>query len=486
MKKALVLFGFLLLAIFPAVAQDDNPAVQIDFPPSVYDLAGVVDITGTANPPDMQNYYVEMADYDPANPSAEPLWLPASLPNANPVEKGVLARIDTTLFPDGLYQLRLQVRLQSGESLYDVVTPLRIANGIERPEGQVVATQAPAATAAPIEPTVEPTAVPVTPVPRPQVTNTLPIELGGPLLGFGEDTVAFMQTAGMTWMKWQIPFTVGDDSLLTVALDRINHAHRNGFKTLLSIKGDKNEMAQIGEEEYFPLYAAFVGRVAAFAPEAIQVWNEQNLDREWPEGQIDPVAYVEMLRQASQAIKAVDPTIMVITGAPAPTGAEGAFGLAKVWNDDRYYQGMANAGVADYADCIGVHYNEGIIPPAQQGGDPRGNYPTYYFPLMINRAAFPFRSLDIPMCFTELGYLTPEGYGTLPGGFAWASNTSIQEQSEWLRDAVTIAANDGRVNMIIIWNVDYTRYDADPQAGYAIIRADGTGPAGATIGSLQE
>ena len=78
-----------------------------------------------------------------------------------------------------------------------------------------------------------------------------------------------------------------------------------------------------------------------------------------------------MLRQAHGAIKAVDPTIMVISGAPAPTGAEGAFGLDSVWNNDRYYQGMANAGVDEFADCIGVHYNEGIIPPGNTGGDPR-------------------------------------------------------------------------------------------------------------------
>jgi len=124
--------------------------------------------------------------------------------------------------------------------------------------------------------------------------------------------------------------------------------------------------------------------------------------------------------------------VKVITGAPAPTGAEGAFGLSRVWNDDRYYLGMANAGAADFTDCIGVHYNEGIIPPQQQGGDPRQpDYPTRYLPLMMQRAAFPFRSNPKPICFTELGYLSPEGFDSLPSGFAWAANTSVAEQSEW-------------------------------------------------------
>jgi len=256
---------------------------------------------------------------------------------------------------------------------------------------------------------------------------------------------------------------------------------------LLSIKGDKDELDEL-DEEYYPLFADFVGRIAALGPDAIQVWNEQNLDREWPNGKIDPAAYVEMLRQAYEAIKAADPEVFVITGAPAPTGAEGAFGLAAVWNDDRYYQGMANAGAADYADCIGVHYNEGIIPPQQQGGDPRTpDYPTRYLPLMIQRAAFPFRTTSIPLCFSELGYLTPDGYGPLPSGFAWASGNTIEEQATWLRDAVEIAASFSsvRIALIIVWNVDFDVYtEDDPQAGYAIIRPDGSCPACETIGSL--
>jgi hypothetical protein len=180
---------------------------------------------------------------------------------------------------------------------------------------------------------------------------------------------------------------------------------------------------------------------------------------------------------------------MVITGAPAPTGAEGAFGPDRVWNDDRYYLGMANAGAANFADCLGVHYNEGIIPPGQQGGDPRQpDYPTRYFPLMIQRAAFPFRQFDIPLCFSELGYLSPQGYGPLPQGFAWAANVTVQQQANWLRDAIRIAAQTptAEVALIIVWNIDFDVYTQDdPQGGYAIIRPDGTCPACDTIASLR-
>jgi len=478
MRRLLLL---LVLALFslPALAQDEN--IQITFPPSVYSLQGTVSLAGTVNPPDLQNYFFEMADYN-ADPNTA-TWTPVTLPSRNAVVGGTLALLNTTIMPDGLYTLRLRVLHQSGETTFVTVGPLRVANGLASPDGQsapVFSPPANAATQAPPPPS-EPTVVP-----RPTTVNELPVPVGGQLDNFDDNAANLMRDAGMTWVKWQIPFTVGDNSLIDVARDRINWSHERGFFAFLSIKGNKDELAQQGDAAYDPLYADFVGRVAALQPDAIQVWNEMNLDREWPQGQIDPRLYVEMLRQAYGAIKAVDPTIQVITGAPSPTGAEGAFGLDRVWNDDRYYLGLANAGAANYTDCIGIHYNEGVISPRLQSGDPRSDYPTYYFPLMMQRALNPFQGSGKPLCFSELGYLSPEGYGTLPDGFAWGANTTVQDQAEWLADAVQIAAISGNVQLIIVFNINFTQFiDGDPQGGYAIIRPDGSCPACQALGALR-
>ena len=107
---------------------------------------------------------------------------------------------------------------------------------------------------------------------------------------------------------------------------------------------------------------------------------------------------------------------------------------------------------------------------------------------MLRRVEFPFRNADIPMCMTEMGYLSPEGYGPLPSDFGWAANTSALEQSEWLAQAIQIAANfdDMPLELIIIWNIDFDNYGDDPQAGYAIIRPDGSCPACDTIAALQQ
>jgi hypothetical protein len=507
MRRLLFLCLALLLASLPAAAQDGD-TIAIQFPPPVYSLSGAVDLYGTVNPPDLFSYFIEVAPYNPALPDAPVTWIPASLPATAPVSADVIARWDTTILPDGLYQLRLQVLLTSGQTQVETVAPLRVANNLEgTPAATQVAQAVTFATNTPIAlqpvtpgaviiPTLTPPPAPTEPptpdaptlVPRPDPVNTLPLPVGGHISGFNESTIPLISDAGLTWIKWQIPFFLDDPSLLDVARDRINWTHERGFRIFLSIKGDKDQMAAVGFDEYFPQYAAFVGQIAEMQPEAIQIWNEMNLDREWPNGQINPAAYVELLRQSYEAIKAADPSVLVVTGAPAPTGAESVFGSAAVWNDDRYYAGMASAGAAAYADCIGVHYNEGIIPPVQRGGDPRDNdYPTRYLPLMMERAYFPFRSTDARLCFSEMGYITPDGYpGTLPDGFSWGNNVSLQEHADWLRDAITVISESSvPVDLVIIWNLDFSSVEGDPQGAYAIVRSDGSCPACQTIATLR-
>ena len=87
------------------------------------------------------------------------------------------------------------------------------------------------------------------------------------------------------------------------------------------------------------------------------------------------------------------------------------------------------------------------------------------------------------VCFTELGYLSGEGFSSLPPNFSWASATTVQQQADWLRQAKDLSAASGRVRMMIVFNIDFTFFDpaGDPQAGYAIIRPDGSCPACSTL-----
>ena len=472
----------LLLLVVPflsAISNAQSTDLILDWDPAVNTVTGSIELTGTANIPDQEFFYVEAARFDPAMPETDQ-WAPVVLPPVNTLVDGAIGTWHTSISLDGLYQLRLHAINSEGDSFFYVIAPIAINNdGTITNNEPVQVIDYTAATPAESVESAEPQTVPA-----PEVTNRLPIPVGGHVLHFGEATMNAMKSAGMTWVKWQIPYFEGTD--LTVARDRINWSHEAGFLALLSITGEKHDLAD-GGNAYLDAYATFLGEVAGLGADAIEVWNEMNIDREWPTGQIDPRLYKVMLEKAYKAIKAANPDTMVITGGLAPTGAEGAFGLAAVWNDDRYYLGMANAGVAEFADCIGVHYNEGILPPTSQGGDPRDEYPTRYLPLMLRRVAFPFRYADIPMCMTEMGYLSPEGYGPLPDSFSWAKYTSVQEQAQWLAAAIQISANfqSMPLEMIIIWNIDFDTYDNDPQAGYAIIRPGGICAACETIAALQ-
>jgi hypothetical protein len=297
-------------------------------------------------------------------------------------------------------------------------------------------------------------------------------ELGGQTHTFANPQL--MSQSGMNWVKFQHKWNGPNDDPAGLA-GRIQQAHANGFKVLLSIPGQLRPTSID-----YAAYVNFLGGVAALGPNAIEVWNEQNIDREWPTGQIDPAVYVnQMLAPAYNRIKSVNPNVMVIGGAPAPTGFFG--GCSPNGCDDQaYVQGMAAAGAASYMDCMGVHYNEGIISPTQSSGDPRGGHYTRYLTGMTNVYWTAFGGA-VPLCYTELGYLSGQDYGGVPGGFSWAANTTIQQHAQWLAEAVSVAANSGRVRMVIVFNVDFTHYGNDPQAGYAMIRADGSCPACETL-----
>jgi hypothetical protein len=137
---------------------------------------------------------------------------------------------------------------------------------------------------------------------------------------------------------------------------------------------------------------------------------------------------------------------------------------------------MAAAGAASYMDCIGIHYNEGILSPTKSSGDPRQDYYTRYYSGMVSTYYNAFGGAR-KLCFTELGYLTAEGYGSLPGAFAWAANTTVAQQAQWLGEAANLSKSGGVVRLMIVFNVDFTVWGDDPQAGYAIIRPGGGCPA---------
>lgn len=81
-----------------------------------------------------------------------------------------------------------------------------------------------------------------------------------------------------------------------------------------------------------------------------QVWNEPNIYPEWGEQFIDPEAYTDLICRTYDALKAVDPEIVVVSGALAPTVSLSGRDL----NDFVFLQRMYDAGAGDCFDILAV------------------------------------------------------------------------------------------------------------------------------------
>lgn len=88
------------------------------------------------------------------------------------------------------------------------------------------------------------------------------------------------------------------------------------------------------------------GRIRYF-----EIWNEPNIYPEWGNQDVNPEQYTELLCRTYRALKAVDPEIVVISGALAPTVALSGRDLS----DFVYLQRMYGAGAADCFDVLAVN-----------------------------------------------------------------------------------------------------------------------------------
>lgn len=180
-KSVLIALALLFALVLPAFAQTGapigeesvDPNANISWPPPVYVVRGEFEVRGTANLPNMTNYFL---DFRPLGDDLLPLsdseddWFPAVLASPSAVNDSVLGTWNTELVADGLYELRLTVNVQGGIPVQHTVSPLRIEN--TPPPFAATPTPVPTATLA-ASPTPDVTAVPTQDA-IPRVTITTP------------------------------------------------------------------------------------------------------------------------------------------------------------------------------------------------------------------------------------------------------------------------------------------------------------------------
>ncbi len=261
-------------------------------------------------------------------------------------------------------------------------------------------------------------------------------------------------------------------------------AKERGLKVLLSVvtapdwaRETGADLAQNGPPADPATYASFVTALLRRYPgmiHALEVWNEQNLDREWTSiNGLRAENYVPLLRSAYQAIKAVDPGVIVISGALAPTGLSDG---VRAWDDFVYLDQLIAAGMLNYTDCVGAHHN-GINVSPEYTWDSIPNDPTasYRGPFDNPHHSWSFRSTlttyaskvalaggDQKLCITEFGWPSADGLSGIPEGFGFANDNTLQEQRDYTVLALDFMRTSDTVALAILWNLNY-----GPQAGWA-------------------
>jgi hypothetical protein len=264
----------------------------------------------------------------------------------------------------------------------------------------------------------------------------------------------------------------------------VQRAKGMGFNVMLSVAKAPNWARSIQEDDGPPddpqLLANFLNfMITRIKPEhidAIEIWNEPNLIREW-RGTLpfSGAGYMQLFRPAHQAIKAIDPTIMVISAGLAPTGDS-----AGSLDDRTFLQQMYGAGLSEYPDiAIGVHpYGWGNAPDAtccnaieNRGWD---DDPHFFFKDTLDAYSEIMQNAGhgVQMWATELGWATWEGFPTEPPE-PWMTYTSAQQQAQYLLRALEIGQNRDDVGVNIIWNLNFgseqTILDRVEMAGYSLM-----------------
>lgn len=188
----------------------------------------------------------------------------------------------------------------------------------------------------------------------------------------------------------------------------INHAHAQGLQVIARIgltpgwaRPEDSPLNYLDESAYddFALFsAAFAERYRGKVTHII-IGNEPNLSFEWGYRVTTPADYVELLATVTPAIRAVNPDVMVLGGALAPTiEPEGSpWGL----NDLIYLRGMYEAGGADYFDGLAVHTYGFKFPP---DSDPAPDLLNFRRVELIHDIMVEYGDEETPIFITETGW----------------------------------------------------------------------------------
>jgi hypothetical protein len=231
----------------------------------------------------------------------------------------------------------------------------------------------PTVVSAPPPPTPAPTAAPApTLAPGGALDYGVSVFIWGEPLTTGRD-LTLATDAGFHWQKtlfqWReiegqakgvFDWTEADRVVRASSTAGIRSIGRLDFEPIWARRDQAHNGPPDDYQDYWDFVSAFVARYRSGSPigqvQAIEVWNEPNLDREWGNQAISQASaadYVRLLGGAYQAAHAADPSIVVVSAGLSPTGVTDGHSA----DDLEYLQWLYAAGIKGKFDALGAHAN---------------------------------------------------------------------------------------------------------------------------------
>lgn len=324
-------------------------------------------------------------------------------------------------------------------------------------------------------------------------------------LSYGDPGPVLDRVAGLgfNWFKIQVPWFHHEPAKGSYQWDQLDKivsaAQARRLNVLFSVVKAPAWARSHHEEEGPPdnnahyadfmraLASRYKGRVQAY-----EIWNEQNLKREWNTGRrLSAAEYVELLKVAYNTVKSVDPAAIVVSGGPTPTGYnDGVLAI----DDAAYLEQMYQAGLKNYSDAVGVHPSGYNVPPQVDLERDRSNDPTATFRGPFDGGSAFHRSWSYQSTMrryreimvrygdggkklwaTEFGWASIQNVAPNPApGYEYARDNTEAEQAQNLVQAYNLAKGWGYVGVMFVWNLNFsvTHGPNDEMAAFSIVRPD--------------
>jgi hypothetical protein len=368
-----------------------------------------------------------------------------------------------------------------------------------------------------------------TPTPAPTATPTLPPlpTLNADLMGIQayanveihvwQLMVDLAQFMGLRWIKTQVNWREMEPErgeftqVFSVIRDNLIYAGRRGFKIMISIVNAPDwarPPEARGKLEGPPsdpnAYAAFIGTLldnwGTSYINAIEIWNEPNLIREWTGMPMSGAVYKRYFDAAYRAIRQRSRDIVVLTAGLAPAGdtPDGSV------NDRRWLRELYRAGlpIDDPNLGIGIHpYGWANPPDARCCANPSQGWDNQRFFFFLDNIEdyrnimLEFGHVNGKLWATEFGWASFEnlryrdhvaGPLAIPPaepGLGWMNRLSEIQQAQYIMRAFELAQSEPLASFMgpmILWNLNFASlggYVNDgvpsrPEAGFSVLNSD--------------